>query len=192
MRLISYRQGEKTGVGVMVDDTGFVDLSAAAPDLPDTLRGILELEDGLDRARAAADGKSADLNLSDVDLDPVIPVPSAIWAMALNYHTHIAETGLTTSDKYPHIFLRHTGSQVGHNQPLLAPDPDIAKAFDYEGEMAVIIGKGGRNVPLDKAMDHVAGFSIYNEGSVREYQGHNRQFGLGKNFEQSASFGSWR
>ena len=68
----------------MVDDTGFVDLSTAAPDLPDTLRGILELDDGLERARAATDGKSADLDLSEVTLDPVIPVPSAIWAMALN------------------------------------------------------------------------------------------------------------
>ena len=67
----------------------------------------------------------------------------------------------------------------------------MGQAFDYEGELAVIIGKPGRHIPKDKAMDHVAGYSIHNEGSVREFQSHNRQFGLGKNFEASGSFGPW-
>ena len=90
----------------MVDDTGFVALSGAAPDLPRTLRGILELDDGLDRARAAAEGRDADLRLDQVALDPVVPDPQAIWALALNYRVHIEETGLTTSPDFPQIFLR--------------------------------------------------------------------------------------
>ena len=191
MRLISYRHNGQTGVGVMVDDKSFVALSKAAPDLPKTLKGLLEMDGGLAKAAAATKGRKADLTFNDVALDPVIPDPQAIWCLALNYKLHINETGLTTSAKYPQIFLRMPCSQVGHMQPIVCPDPSIATKYEYEGELAVIIGKGGRHIPEDKALEHVAGYSCYNEGSVREYQGHNRQFGLGKNFEQSGSFGPW-
>lgn len=191
MRLTSYRHKGTPGVGVMVDDSSFVALSSAAPDLPANLREIIAMGNGLKKAAAAAEGKPADLGFDEVELDPVITDPNAIWALALNFQTHINETGLTTSPDYPHIFLRHAASHVGHLQPLLAPPPDVGQAFDYEGELAVIIGKGGRHIPKDKAMDHVAGYSIHNEGSVREFQSHNRQFGLGKNFEASGSFGPW-
>jgi 2-keto-4-pentenoate hydratase/2-oxohepta-3-ene-1,7-dioic acid hydratase in catechol pathway len=176
----------------MTDEVGFVALTKAAPDLPRSLRGILELgEAGLARARAAAAGRAADLRIGDVALDPVIPDPHAIWCLALNFQRHIDETRLTTSPDYPQIFLRVAASQVGHNQPILCPSPKIARAYDYEGELAVIIGKGGRHIPETDAWSHVAGYSCYNEGSVREFQGHNRQFGLGKNFERSGSFGPW-
>jgi 2-keto-4-pentenoate hydratase/2-oxohepta-3-ene-1,7-dioic acid hydratase in catechol pathway len=191
VRLISYRQNGQGGVGVMVDDKSFVALAKAAPDLPRTLKGVLEMDGGLARAKAATAGKKADLTFNDVSLDPVIPDPQAIWCLALNYKLHIDETGLTTSAKYPQIFLRMPCSQVGHLQPILCPDPSVATKYEYEGELAVVIGKGGRHIPAEKALDHVAGYSCYNEGSVREYQSHNRQFGLGKNFEQSGSFGPW-
>ena len=97
MRLVSYRHNDAPGVGVMVDDTGFVALNKAAPDLPSNLRRIVAMEDGLSRAAAAADGKAADLTFDDVELEPVITDPNAIWALALNFRTHIDETGLTTS-----------------------------------------------------------------------------------------------
>ena len=191
MRLVSYRHNGQAGVGVMVDDKGFVALPKAAPDLPRSLRALIEMEGGFAKAAAAAKGKSADFRLTDVDLDPVIPDPNAIWCLALNYKLHINETGLTTSAKYPQIFLRMPCAQVGHLQPIVCPDPAVAVKYEYEGELAVIIGKGGRHIPPERALEHVAGYSCYNEGSVREYQGHNRQFGLGKNFEQSGSFGPW-
>ena len=191
MRLVSYRLKGEAGVGVMVDDKNFVALPKAAPDLPKSLKALLELEGGFAKAAAAAKGKKPDLNFSDVDLDPVIPDPNAIWCLALNYKLHINETGLTTSAQYPQIFLRMPCTQVGHLQPILCPDPAVAKKYEYEGELAVIIGKGGRHIPPERALEHVAGYSCYNEGSVREYQSHNRQFGLGKNFEQSGSFGPW-
>jgi 2-keto-4-pentenoate hydratase/2-oxohepta-3-ene-1,7-dioic acid hydratase in catechol pathway len=191
MRLISYRAGGQAGVGVMVDDKSFVALPKAAPELPRSLRALIELEGGFAKAAAAAKGKKADFNFSDVALDPVIIDPNAIWCLALNYSLHINETGLTTSSKFPQIFLRMPCSQVGHLQPILCPDPAIAKKYEYEGELAVIIGKGGRHIPVERALEHVAGYACYNEGSVREYQSHNRQFGLGKNFEQSGSFGPW-
>jgi 2-keto-4-pentenoate hydratase/2-oxohepta-3-ene-1,7-dioic acid hydratase in catechol pathway len=191
MRLISYRQNAQPGVGVMVDDKSFVALPKVAPNLPRSLRALLEMGGGLAAAAAAAKGKAADLSFADVQLDPVIIDPNAIWCLALNYKLHINETGLTTSAKYPQIFLRMPCSQVGHLQPIVCPDPAVAKKYEYEGELAVVIGKGGRHIPAEKALEHVAGYACYNEGSVREYQGHNRQFGLGKNFEQSGSFGPW-
>ncbi len=191
MRLVSYRHQGAPGIGVMVDDTRFVALPKAAPQLPRSLKALIEMEGGFAQAAAAAKGKTADLGFAEVALDPVIPEPNAIWCLALNYKLHIEETGLTTSAKYPQIFLRMPCSQVGHLQPILCPDPAVAKKYEYEGELAVIIGKGGRHIPVERALDHVAGYSCYNEGSVREYQSHNRQFGLGKNFEQSGSFGPW-
>jgi 2-keto-4-pentenoate hydratase/2-oxohepta-3-ene-1,7-dioic acid hydratase in catechol pathway len=191
MRLVSYRLKGEAGVGVMTDDKNFVALPKAAPDLPRSLKALIELEGGFAKAAQAAKGRKPDLSFSDVALDPVIPEPNAIWCLALNYSLHINETGLTTSGQYPQIFLRMPCSQVGHLQPILCPDPAVAKKYEYEGELAVIIGKGGRHIPVEKALDHVAGYSCYNEGSVREYQSHNRQFGLGKNFEQSGSFGPW-
>jgi 2-keto-4-pentenoate hydratase/2-oxohepta-3-ene-1,7-dioic acid hydratase in catechol pathway len=190
MRFVSYRDGDAPGVGVMIDDDSFVSLSSAAPDLPNSLRGILELGgDALARAGAAAQGRAADYRLDEVVLDPVIPEPHALWCLALNFQAHIDETGLTTNKYHPHIFLRIPASQVGHNQPIVKPTG--MEFYDYEGEIAAIIGKPGRRIAERDAYAHVAGYAIYNEGSVREYQRHNRHFGLGKNFEKSGSFGPW-
>jgi 2-keto-4-pentenoate hydratase/2-oxohepta-3-ene-1,7-dioic acid hydratase in catechol pathway len=191
MRVISYRHEGVPGVGVMVTDTEFVALAAAAPELPDTLRAILEVDPDLARVKAATDGRPADMSVAQITFDPVIPDPHATWAVALNYKLHIQETGLTTSMEYPQVFLRMPVCQVGHNHALWAPRPDIAEAYDYEGELAVIIGKPGRHIKREDAFDHIAGYACYNEGSVREYQSQNRQFGLGKNFERSGGFGPW-
>ena len=190
MRLISYRTDDGAGVGVMVDDTGFVALNQAAPDLPDTLRGLLELDDGLARAAGAVAGKAATHSLDDVILDPVIPNPGAIWCAALNYAAHQEEVGRGRSE-YPEIFLRTPASLVGHMQPVVAPYGGQVTRFDFEGELVAIIGKGGRHIAEEDALTHVAGYAVGNEGSVREYQRHNRQYGIGKNFEASGSVGPW-
>jgi 2-keto-4-pentenoate hydratase/2-oxohepta-3-ene-1,7-dioic acid hydratase in catechol pathway len=124
-------------------------------------------------------------------LRPFLDRPNALWALALNFKSHIAETGLTTSREFPQVFLRTVASYVGQDEPLLCPPAEIARAFDYEGELGVVIGRAGRHIPIDRALDHVAGYTCVNEGSVREYQIHNRQFGLGKNFEASGSYGPW-
>ena len=192
MRLISYRSGDMHGVGVMVDQLRFISLHRLLPDFPPTIRSILQHGPGALRHIAEAiKGNEGDLRLDQVHLDPVIPEPHATWALALNFQLHIDETGLTTSPDYPQIFQRMPISVVGSGEPLWCPDPAVAKTFDYEGELAVVIGTPGRHIPADQALSHVAGYSCYNEGSVREFQGHNRQFGLGKNFERSGSFGPW-
>ena len=192
MRLVSYHTRDHEGVGVMVDDLRFVSLRRAAPDLPSSLKAILELGPAaLKSVEAAAKGRDPDFRFDQVSLDPLISEPHATWALALNFKAHIEETGLTTSKEYPQIFMRMPCSVVGHLEPLWCPDPRVAETFDYEGELAVVIGTPGRHIPVKGALRHVAGYACYNEGSVREFQGHNRQFGLGKNFERSGSFGPW-
>lgn len=194
MKIIAYVEpgSSDTRLGVMVDDTQFTPLQALAPDLPHHLVAILEREDGLDRIRSRlAEGPPATGALAAVDLKPFLEAPNALWALALNFKTHIEETGLTTSPDHPQLFLRTAASYVGAGEPILAPPQNLARAFDYEGELGVVIGRGGRHIPVERALDHVAGYTCVNEGSVREYQGHNRQFGLGKNFEASGSYGPW-
>ena len=191
MKIISYRHKNSSGVGVVYDEANLISLGSVAPELPATLRGILEIDPDLELVQKAIKGKSPDVSLAEITFEPVVPEPHATWALALNYTLHIEETGLTTSREYPQVFMRMPISQVGHKEQLWAPAVDIAEAYDYEGELAVIIGKPGRHIKREDAFDHIAGYSCYNEGSVREYQSQNRQFGLGKNFERSGSFGPW-
>jgi len=191
MRLVAYQAHGKDGLGVVDTESRIIPLSDAAPSLPSDLIQILENPDGLDLVRKAVAGRQGSIALSEVRLKPFLRHPNAIWALALNFKTHIAETGLTTSPDYPHIFMRTVASFVGHGEPLRCPPPEVARAFDYEGELAVVIGKPGRHIPPERAIEHVAGYTCLNEGSVREYQIQNRQFGLGKNFEESGSYGPW-
>lgn len=190
MRIICYASDAGDRLGVVRDSENFVPLSEAAPDLPNSLIELLALPDGLERARQAA-RRGAERSLSSVTLRPLLDKPNAMWALALNFKTHIAETGLTTSREHPHLFLRTPASYVAADEPIVAPHEAIAQAFDYEGELAVVIGRPGRHIPRERALEHVAGYTCLNEGSVREYQHHNRQFGLGKNFESSGSYGPW-
>ncbi|MFM9972862.1 MAG: 2-keto-4-pentenoate hydratase, partial [Burkholderiales bacterium] len=122
MRIISFRRKNGSdAIGVMVDDTRLVDVSQRDATLPVKLRDVLAMPDGIDRLRKAAQGQQADFSFDEVSLLPVIPESNAIWALALNYKSHIEETGLTTSPDYPQIFLRTPASQVGHLQPIVAP-----------------------------------------------------------------------
>ena len=108
--------------------------------------------------------------------------------MGLNYKAHQEETG-RGGEPYPTIFVRFAGAQMGHKAPMIRP-PE-SNTLDYEGEIAMIIGKRGRRIPKDRALEYVAGFSIYNDGSVREYQRHTSQFTPGKNFASTGGFGPW-
>ena len=191
MRIISYEAQAVPSLGVLTGDATFAAVHELDPKLPRTLDALLRLPDGLTRLRSATAGATGKHPLDGVTFAPLLQQPHGFWALALNFKTHLAETGLTTSQVHPQIFLRVPASFVPPNAPLLAPPPDVARAFDYEGELGVIIGRGGRHIPIDHALEHVAGYCAVNEGSVREFQSHNRQFGLGKNFESSGSYGPW-
>jgi acylpyruvate hydrolase len=188
MRLVSFATKNGSAVGLRKDDY-IIDLSIAAPKLPRKLAGILaggsEAKSELKKAAAKAK-KKAMLKASKVKLLPPIPSPGKILCVGLNYRDHAAETG-NPLPTYPVIFTRFTSTLVAHGGKLLAPK--ASQMLDYEAELAVIIGKRGRNIAKDKALNHVGGYSCFNDGSVRDYQMKTSQFTLGKNFDGTGGFG---
>ncbi|WP_306343085.1 fumarylacetoacetate hydrolase family protein, partial [Escherichia coli] len=125
---------------------------------------------------------------SKVIWQPVIPNPDKILCVGLNYETHRKETGRAEVE-HPTIFPRYANSQTGHLQPIVRPR--VSTHLDFEGELAVIIGKAGRYISRADAMDHVVGYSCYNDGSIRDFQRHTSQFTPGKNFADTGAFGPW-
>lgn len=188
MKFSSFRVGGRESFGLVVAG-GLVDLPPRLG-IP-TLKGLIVADRLSEATRHAAE--PADYALSDVEFLPVIPDPAHIWCLAINYQDHINEIqaiGIQRDvPKQPAVFMRYPDTLVGHNQPLVKPS--ASDDFDYEGELAVVIGKGGRHITEAAAMDHVAGYSVFNDGSVRDWQFHTRQIAPGKNFRASASFGPW-
>jgi 2-keto-4-pentenoate hydratase/2-oxohepta-3-ene-1,7-dioic acid hydratase in catechol pathway len=176
-------------VGVVIGENRLASLSKRAPSLPRSLREILEAgAEALSRARDVERAGESDHVLDEVELLPVIPDPPAIWCVGVNYEDHLKETGREPT-KYPTLFLRIAASQVSHRQAMVRPKASVE--LDYEGELAVVIGRPGRHIPESEAMSYVAGYSCYNDGSVRDWQRHTSQFGPGKNFHRTGGFGPW-
>lgn len=187
MRLVSYSRAGKAGFGAVGQD-GIVDLgSRMATRGIGSLRGLLAAG-ALDEARNLVATSKADFALAEATLGPVIPDPDKIICVGLNYRDHVAETGRTVSEK-PVLFARFAGSQIGHGAAMVRPN--VSHELDYEGELAVVMGKRGRHIPAAKALDYVAGYSCYNDGSVRDWQRHTHQFLPGKTFHATGGFGPW-
>lgn len=186
MRLMTFEAGGKQSFGAVEGD-GVVDLAAAMGGKYPDLLSLIEAG-AYDEAAAAAKGRSPDHALADVTYLPVIPNPNKIICVGLNYDDHRIETGHEPSG-YPVLFPRYANCQVGHGQAMVKPKN--SDMFDYEGELAVIIGKAGRHVSREDALKHVAGYSCYNDGSVRDWQSHTHQFMPGKNFTATGGFGPW-
>jgi len=186
MRLATFRIGQDTSYGA-VTDGGIVDLGRRLGNLYPDLKGLLE-KNGLAEAQKAASGAAPDYQESDIAWLPVVPSPGKIVCVGLNYEEHRAETGREKTEN-PALFLRVAESQVGHKQPILRPRE--SKNLDYEAEIAVIIGKSGRRIVQKDSWHHVAGYSCYNDGSVRDWQRHTIQWTAGKNFARTGGFGPW-
>jgi len=137
---------------------------------------------------AEAAASSAATPISDVEWLPVVPNPDKILCVGLNYETHRKETGRSEVEN-PTIFARYANSQTGHLAPIVRPK--VSTHLDFEGELAVIIGKPGRYISRAEAMSHVAGYACYNDGSIRDFQYHTHQFTPGKNFPDTGAFGPW-
>jgi 2-keto-4-pentenoate hydratase/2-oxohepta-3-ene-1,7-dioic acid hydratase in catechol pathway len=183
MEWMSFKTGQgKASYGIRKRDR-VVDIGAIRPGLP-TLKDFLASEE----FRAASAIEGPEHALSEVSFLPVIPNPGKIVCIGRNYREHIAEGG-QAAPEYPVMFLRLPSSQVGHREALVKPR--VSDRFDYEGELAVIIGKGGRHISEKDALRHVVGFACYNEGSIRDWQRHTQQATPGKNFDASGSFGPW-
>lgn len=127
-----------------------------------------------------------EINPEDISYLPPLARPRKIICVGLNYADHTKESPYEQPD-YPTLFPRFTTSLVGHNQPIIKPT--ISDSLDFEGEMVAVIGTAGRNISKAKAHDHVAGYSIFNDGSVREYQFKSPQWTVGKNFDATGGFG---
>jgi 2-keto-4-pentenoate hydratase/2-oxohepta-3-ene-1,7-dioic acid hydratase in catechol pathway len=186
MKLVSFVTANGPGYGV-VKDGGVVDLRRRFGDRLPTLRALLSAG-ALPEAERIAGDTAPDFPLDGLQLAPVIPDPDKIICIGMNYRDHVAEVGRTVTEK-PALFARFAGSQVGHLQPLVKPA--VSDQFDYEGELAVVIGKQARHIPASRALEHVAGYSCYNEGSVRDWQRHTSQFLAGKTFAGTGAFGPW-
>ena len=188
MKLASFRANGRESFGLVVGD-GIVDLQNRLG-VP-TLKALIATG-RLDEARAFSD-RAADYRLQDIKFLPVIADPAHVWCLAINYQDHIEEiqaVGIQRdAPKYPAVFMRYADTLVGHGEPLLKPR--ASQDFDYEAELAVVIGKAGGHIPESEAMDYVAGYSAFNDASVRDWQFHTRQIAPGKNFRGSGSFGPW-
>jgi 2-keto-4-pentenoate hydratase/2-oxohepta-3-ene-1,7-dioic acid hydratase in catechol pathway len=137
--------------------------------------------------RNAGERAKARVPLAGIVYRPPVASPSKAIAVGLNYVDHAAESPYKDAPKYPVLFHRFASSWVAHNATLTRPH--VSEQFDYEGELVVVIGKPGRYIAKDRALDHVAGYSIFNDGSIRDYQFKSTQWMMGKNFDNSGSFG---
>ena len=188
MRLATILTGGKPGLAAYRGGE-LVDLAKAGPGLPDSMLGFLA---GGEAARAAVaralDGATASavLDPGGATFLPVVPRPGKIICVGLNYADHASESGFKQPD-YPTLFGRFATSLIGHRAPMIRPI--LSDQLDFEGEVAAVIGRQGRHIPKSAALDHVAGYAVFNEGSVRDYQFKAPQWTVGKNFDGTGAFG---
>ncbi len=182
MRFATYLNNGRSSFG-LVTGTGIVDLGGQAASLK------AAIADGtLGALGRQATTENSTLRESDVTLLPVIPDPAKIFCVGLNYETHRQETGRAVVG-HPTIFTRFADTQSGHGGEIALPH--VSTMLDFEGELALIIGKGGRYISEAEAWGHIAGYACYNDASVRDWQNHTHQYTPGKNFPTTGPFGPY-
>jgi len=186
MKLTSYRVRDRASYGIVTGE-GVIDAARHLGERYPTLRAALA-GNALPELKKLAGSGEINHKLADISFLPVIPDPEKILCVGINYAAHVKETGREMPTKVM-IFTRFANTQVGHNQPMLKPK--VSDRYDFEGELAVIIGKRGRYVSEQDALGHVAGYACYNDGSIRDWQRHTTQFTPGKNFPGTGAFGPW-
>jgi acylpyruvate hydrolase len=186
VRLINFEIGGRQGIAVNDGDSfrGLTSDKARYPGDLSTL--ILSSEDLSDVGRRLLDEPVVELRAAT--LLPPVTRPRKILCVGLNYEDHLKEVGLKKPD-YPEIFARFATSLIGHGAAIVRP-PESDK-LDYEAELAVVIGRGGRRIAKEAALNHVAGYSIFNDATLRDYQIRTPQWTVGKNFDRTGSFGPW-
>lgn len=186
MKLISFLRSGSASYGVVVGEK-VLDLMPLLGSEAADLKTVIE-KNLVPRINGLLASHQPDLTFAELTLLPVIPNPDKIVCVGLNYHDHVKETGRDLTEK-PAIFLRLNDSQVAHRQNMVRPME--SHRLDYEGEIAVIIGKGGRRIQEADAWNHIAGYACYNDGSVRDWQNFTTQWIPGKNFFKTGGFGPW-
>jgi acylpyruvate hydrolase len=188
MRFASFSIGEREGLAATGPNGQFHGLLSGDAGYPGSLDVLIR------KGRAALDGAAAVLQKGSViDIDqvrllPPVSTPGKIICVGLNYVDHSIESGFVVPT-YPTIFARFTSSLIGAGAPIIRPT--VSTQLDYEGEMVAVIGKGGRHITEADALDHVIGYSIFNDASVRDYQTKSPQWTVGKNFDSTGAFGPY-
>jgi 2-keto-4-pentenoate hydratase/2-oxohepta-3-ene-1,7-dioic acid hydratase in catechol pathway len=188
MRFAAFRKGGRNGVAAARTDGHLRGLMEGDAGFPGALSGLVA--SGAEALAAAGRALLAgpEIALGSVELLPPLPNPPKIVCVGLNYADHSAESGFKVPS-YPTIFARFASSLVGHGAPILRPC--VSDQLDYEGEVVAVIGRGGRHIPKDRALEHVIAYSIFNDASVRDYQMKGPQWTVGKNFDGTGAFGPW-
>ena len=188
MRIVSFLQDGKQRIGCPKGDQ-IINLSIADPELPTDLLSLLEAgPSAMEQAKHAAAHAGSDALVASVDITylPLITRSPKVICIGRNYAAHAKEGGVEPPT-YPEIFYRGNTSLIGHNQPILRPE--CSDKLDYEAELVAIIGKRARHVSLENALDYVAGYSIFNDATLRDYQRKSSQWTIGKNFDDTGAFG---
>ena len=185
MKLATFRSAKGASYGA-VTDKGIVDLGRRLGNRFPDLKALIAANGFAEAAKFLSE--KADFRTEEIGWLPVIPNPDKIVCVGLNYQDHVVETGRDNTEQ-PAIFLRLAESQVGHLQPIIRPRESTH--MDFEAEIAVIIGTPGRRISQADAWKHIAGYSCYNDGSVRDWQRHTIQWTAGKNFAHTGGFGPW-
>ncbi len=188
MKLASFKVRGRDCFGAVVGE-GVVDLKTR---LAPKFSSVLELlrRDGLDEARAVVQGVRPDFPLSEIEFMPPIADPEKILCIGINYANRNTDYGDQDVPKYPSMFFRTPGSLVAHGQPIVRPRE--SEQLDYEGEIALVIGRSGRRIPQDEALNFVAGATLCNEGTIRDWLRHGKfNVTQGKNWDATGSIGPW-
>ena len=185
MSFVSFETAGHQTYGVWQDEGHWLQVPAAFQAQYPDLKSVIAAHK-LDELEAVTRQAAQQVTSDQARLLPVIPNPGKVFCVGLNYKTHVAETKRSDSD-YPAIFIRFADSLNAHNAPL--PHPKETSRFDFEGELAVIIGQGGRNIRQAQAFDHIAGYACFNDGTARDWQRHTHQWIPGKNFPLSGPLG---
>ena len=186
MRFGSFAAHGKETWGLMKEEGAVLVDAGTASSFPNLKSAIAN--NCLEKIGAELRKKIIDIPVEDISYLPVISNPDKILCVGLNYHDHRLEGGHGEVGE-PTIFVRFANAQIGHGEAIIAPME--SDTLDFEAELAIIIGKPGRRIPEEEAFDYIAGYSCYNDGSVREYQRHTTQFTAGKNFMATGGFGPW-
>ena len=188
MKIARFRTNVRTGYGVVVDDFGIVEPTDSFlkkyPDISSMLAA-----DALEALARDVDGRPALLKLDDVKLLPPLAPHNKVICVGINYRKKYPVGGAAPEPDHIILFAKHHDAIVGHGEKLERPKGEAADTFDYEGEITLVIGKGGRHIPRERAMEHVAGYTILDDGSVRGWQKHSLH--AGKNFARSGGCGPW-
>jgi len=186
MRFISFRDKSNLGLAVRALDGTYRGWRDREDGYPGSLERVIK--EGGEALGAAGEvlANGPIIDTASVDILPPLSRPPKIICVGLNYADHTAESNYDQPD-YPALFARFSSSLVGHNAPIVRPLS--SDTLDYEGELAAIVGRGGRHIAEASALDHVAGYSLFNDGSVREYQFKAPQWTIGKNFDGTGGFG---